>query len=300
MLTIYYNNRYNATIFAFGQTGSGKTHTITGPPEQSPDCDVEETTSFSPGIIPRSLEYLFSHIESLRASSGDDTQYTIRAAYLEIYNEQVQDLLNPGSASLAVRWSADRGFYVDNLFVVECEVLEDCLAVLEEGLRNRTTGSHRLNDKSSRSHSIMAIYIDCKTINPDDGAPVVKHGKLSFVDLAGSEKVKESRASGETLTETMNINKSLLTLGNCISALSDRRKRFGHIPYRDSKLTRLLSDSLGGTGYALMFACVSPSSFNLHETLKTLRYAQRAKKIKNRPVVQIDPVRDAVLQLRRE
>lgn len=202
--------------------------------------------------------------------------------------------MNPSNSSLPVRWTSERGFYVENLFIVECEVLDDCFAVLEEGLRNRKTGAHRLNEHSSRSHGLMTVYIESETIDPDDQRVIRKTGKVCFVDLAGSEKVKESQATGDTLTETLNINKSLLTLGNCISALADmKRKKSGngniHVPYRDSKLTKLLSDSLGGNGITLMIACISPSSYNLHETLNTLRYASRAKRIQNRPVVQMDP-----------
>ncbi|KAJ1559555.1 Kinesin- protein 12 [Cladochytrium tenue] len=293
---------YNATVFAFGQTGSGKTFTITGPEE-----GLYTSLSLA-GIIPRALEFLFQQVQALRDSSdpggGAEAGLTVnvRAAFLEIYNEQVQDLLNPGATGLAIRWTAAKGFYVESLFVADCEALDDCMAVLEEGMRNRTTGSHRLNENSSRSHSVMTVYVDTCSIDAEDGAPVRKHGKISFVDLAGSEKVKESKATGDTLTETLNINKSLLTLGNCISALADPSKRGSHIPYRDSKLTKLLSDSLGGSGLVLMIACVSPSSINLSETIKTLRYAHRAKRIQGpQPLRQsVDPVRDTVLQLRRE
>lgn len=146
----------------------------------------------------------------------------------------------------------------------------------------------------------MTLYLEGEFKDPEDGRIIRKHGKISFVDLAGSERVKESNAQGETLTETLNINKSLLTLGKCISALSDAKKRAGHIPYRDSKLTKLLSDSLGGHGLALMVACISPAVLNLTETVKTLRYAQRAKKIKNKPVVNLDPREEMLMMLRKE
>ena len=215
----------------------------------------------------------------------------------------MRDLLNAGGGqALPVRWKPDRGFYVENIFVVECEVLDDVLAALEEGLRNRKVGSHRLNEHSSRSQSIMTIYLDSETIDPEDNRLLRKHGKVSFVDLAGSEKVKESKATGNTFNEMLNINKSLLTLGNCISALADARRRstVNHIPYRDSKLTKLLADSLGGNGLALMIACVSPASYNLMETLKTLRYASRAKSIKNRPVIQMDAREELIMQLKRQ
>ncbi|KAJ3140881.1 Kinesin- protein 12 [Physocladia obscura] len=310
---------YAATIFAFGQTGSGKTFTITGPElgwNEHPD---------RLGIIPRALQLLFQELDTLRSSSSPspsrdqtettNTKFTVHATYLEIYNELVQDLLSPlssptvAASSLPVRWTAEKGFYVENAICVECMDLDDCMAVLEEGLRNRTTGAHRLNEYSSRSHSIMTVYVEsCNDASIDScdvsqqQSRVLKTGKISFVDLAGSERVRESRAKGDTLTETMSINKSLLTLGNCISALSDPKKRAGHIPYRDSNLTKLLSDSLGGSGLALMIACISPSAVNLQESLKTLRYAARARRIRNRPSIHLIHPSDqrGVLALRRE
>ncbi|KAI9152673.1 hypothetical protein H9P43_009469 [Blastocladiella emersonii ATCC 22665] len=283
---------YSATVFAFGQTGSGKTFTMTGPPPPAASPDAV-------GLIPRALRHLF---EVIAATPG--TRFTVRAAYLEIYNEQVQDLLNPSAAALPVRWKRDRGFYVENLFVVECEVLDDCLAVLEEGLRNRTTGAHALNERSSRSHSILTVYIEAEDESPpgddDDGRPAQRFGKISFVDLAGSERVKDSKTTGEALNETFNINRSLLVLGNCISALSDPKRKPGHVPYRDSKLTKLLMDSLGGNGVALMIACVSPSAHAIQETVQTLRYASRAKRIRNRPYVNVDPREQLIARLKRE
>lgn len=278
---------YAVTVFAFGQTGSGKTFTITGSETSS--------TAESQGIIPRSLNYLFDKIVS-----RPENRYTLRAAYLEIYNEQVQDLLNPSNTSLPVRWTSEKGFYVENLFVVECEVLDDCFAVLEEGLRNRTVAAHALNEHSSRSHSIMTLQIDSEVTDPQDGRVSVRQGKIHFVDLAGSEKVKESKVQGENFSEALNINKSLLTLGQCISALSDPKRKGAHVPFRDSKLTKLLADSLGGRGLSLMIACVSPSSYNINESMKTLRYAENAKRIKNKPIIQMDPREEYILQLKTE
>ncbi|KAJ7387322.1 Kinesin- protein 12 [Desmophyllum pertusum] len=292
---------YSCTAFAYGQTGSGKTYTITGPLNLESPVDKEK---FIPdpemqGLIERSFHYLFELMDN-----HSDVEYTLKASYLEVYNEKVQDLLNPSKArdSLPVRWARDRGFYVENLFFVECDRLDDLTAVLEEGLRNRQVGSHLMNDHSSRSHSMLTVYIDIESNDPEDesGYPVVKHGKLSLVDLAGSERVKETKSVGGTFAESQNINKSLLTLGNCISALSDPRKKSGHIPYRDSKLTKLLADSLGGDGITLMIACISPSSYVVQDTLNTLRYAHRAKRIKNKPVVHMDPKEKLILSLKRE
>ncbi|XP_077996432.1 uncharacterized protein LOC144449728 [Glandiceps talaboti] len=287
---------YACTTFAYGQTGSGKTHTITGPlslvREEPPNNKMF-------GLINRSFQYLFDRIKQNSESSG--ITYTLTASYLEIYNEQVKDLLNPSErANLAVRWSKTKGFYVENLFIVECESPDDLMAVVEEGLSHRQTGSNNINEYSSRSHSMLSLFIDSEPDPDDDTLYITKQGKLSFVDLAGSEKIKELGNTSDLLTETTNINKSLLTLGNCISSLSDPKKKSGYIPYRDSKLTKLLADSLGGNGVTLMIACVSPSAYCLPETMNTLRYANRAKRIKNKPVVRMDPREKLLMSLKRE
>ncbi|CAH1232328.1 KIF3A [Branchiostoma lanceolatum] len=290
---------YACTAFAFGQTGSGKTHTITGPMTMFED-DIGQDAELQ-GLIQRAFLYLFDSIGQ-RKRRDPSTVYTLKATYLEIYNEQVKDLLNPADRpNLPVRWSKEQGFYVENLFCPEFENIDDIMAVLEEGMHNRHVGSHNLNEHSSRSHTMLTLNIDSEMADPDDASMyITKHGKICFVDLAGSEKVKESKSAGDALVETTNINKSLLTLGNCISALSDPKKRSGHIPFRDSKLTKLLSDSLGGTGVTLMVACISPSAYNASETMNTLRYAVRAKRIKNKPLVRMDPREKLILSLQRE
>ncbi|KAJ8312603.1 hypothetical protein KUTeg_009976 [Tegillarca granosa] len=171
----------------------------------------------------------------------------------------------------------------------------------DEGMRNRQTGSHGLNETSSRSHSMLTLTIDSEIQDPEDeNLYLTKRGKLTFVDLAGSEKVKESNSSAETLIESNNINRSLLVLGNCISSLGDAKKRQGHIPYRDSKLTKLLADSLGGQGVTLMIACVTPSSHHAAESINTLRYASRAKRIRTKPIVKMDPREKLIMSLKRE
>ncbi|XP_046363607.2 uncharacterized protein LOC124140214 isoform X1 [Haliotis rufescens] len=173
-----------------------------------------------------------------------------------------------------------------------------------QGLRNRQTGSHGLNEFSSRSHSMLTVTIDSETQpdQEDENLYVTKRGKLSFVDLAGSEKVKDNTtgAGAGVMYESNSINKSLLVLGNCISHLGDSKRRHGHIPYRDSKLTKLLADSLGGNGVTLMITCITPSSCNVAETMNTLRYASRAKKIKTKPTVKMDPREKLILSLKRE
>ncbi|BFZ04439.1 hypothetical protein BsWGS_07478 [Bradybaena similaris] len=289
-------NGFTCTAFAFGQTGSGKTHTMTGPPAQF-YADGGSPDPRSYGIIQRSFKYLF------QLRTQQPTHKVIRASYLEIYNEQVIDLLNNSQGRyLSVRWSKNKGFYVENLFTVVCQTADDLMAVLHEGLRNRQNGSHGLNEFSSRSHSVLTVTIDSeRRLDPEEeNLYITNKGKLSFVDLAGSEKVKDSGTGGPGILESNSINKSLLVLGNCISHLGDSRRRLGHIPYRDSKLTKLLSDSLAGNGMALMIACITPSSANVTETVNTLRYASRAKRIKTKPTVKLDPRETLIVTLKRE
>ncbi|XP_063225816.1 kinesin-like protein KIF12 isoform X2 [Bacillus rossius redtenbacheri] len=286
---------FSCTAFCYGQTGSGKTHTLTGPPGMF-DRRVDPYSE-NHGLVFRSFMYLF---QLLRERS--ELHFVLKASFLEIYNEKVIDLLNPGTARkpLAVRWSKkSRGFFVENLFTVDCEELDDLLAVLEEGMRNRSVGSHSMNDYSSRSHTILTVHIISEQ-QMEDGVFISKQGKINFVDLAGSEMTKKTHSEGKTLEEANNINKSLMVLGYCIASLSDSKKKHGHIPYRDSKLTKLLADSLAGNGVTLMIACISPARSSLSETINTLRYAARAKKIRTKPIVVMDPRESLILSLKRE
>jgi regulator of replication initiation timing len=180
---------------------------------------------------------------------------------------------------MQLRWLAKSGCFVQDLVQVECDSLEDALLVYAEGMRNRKVASHQLNRDSSRSHCLMTLNL--KSV---DG----EAGRLSLVDLAGSERLAESGSEGQHAKETSHINRSLFALGNVISALADPRKRTGHIPYRDSKLTRLLENSLGGNGRTLMVACISPSDKHLDETCNTLHFASRAKNIASFATVQVD------------
>ncbi|VVC31956.1 Kinesin motor domain, conserved site,P-loop containing nucleoside triphosphate hydrolase,Kinesin motor [Cinara cedri] len=288
---------FNTTCFCYGQTGSGKTHTLTGPPGMFFNRRIEPFSK-DHGLVFRSFMYLFRLVQQRQ-----DLHFVLKASFLEIYNEKVIDLLNPGTVRkpLDVRWSRKaRNFYVDNLFMVDCEELDDLQAVLEEGMKNRTVGSHNMNECSSRSHTMLTVYITSEQQMSEDGVFITKQGKINFVDLAGSEMTKKTMSEGKTLAEANNINKSLMVLGYCIASLSDPKKRNGHIPYRDSKLTKLLSDSLAGTGVTLMIACVSPAKSNASETISTLRYAARAKKIKTKPVIVMDPREALIVTLRRE
>ncbi|XP_068633105.1 kinesin-like protein KIF12 [Battus philenor] len=285
---------FSCTVFCYGQTGSGKTHTLTGPPGL-----VEKGSSpysAEHGLIVRSFVYLFQLIRN-----RPDCNFVLKSSFLEIYNEKVIDLLNPGTSRkpLQVRWSKEsRSFYVENLFTVDCEELDDLFAVLEEGTRNRANGAHAMNAHSSRSHTLLSVRVR-RDVRSERDVTCSTHGKINFVDLAGSEMTKRTHSTGKTLEEANNINKSLMVLGYCIAQLSDGKKR-GHIPYRDSKLTKLLADSLAGNGVTLMIACIAPTRSNLSETVNTLRYAARAKKIKSKPIVKMD-ARDAlILSLKRE
>ncbi|XP_014770849.1 kinesin-like protein KIF12 isoform X1 [Octopus bimaculoides] len=282
---------YSCLVLAYGQTGSGKTHTMVGSSTQA----FLKTDVF--GVVQRAIHYLFSVFEQ-----QVNIEYTVKASHAEIYNEQIIDLLNPQPwRHLALRWSKKKNFYVENLFQVECESVNKLLSVLEEGSRNRHVGSHRANELSSRSHAIFTISIASKIRDPtDSGLWLTRKGKLIFTDLAGSEKVRNSCLSEDILTESNSINKSLLVLGKCISSLSDPKKKYGHIPYRDSKLTKLLSESLSGAGVVLLIACITPSSYSVTETINTLRYSTRAKCILTKPVVAFDPREKYIGTLKKE
>ncbi|XP_015981804.2 kinesin-like protein KIF12 isoform X6 [Rousettus aegyptiacus] len=236
----------------------------------------------------RTFAWLLDRVQNLGAP------VTLRASYLEIYNEQVRDLLSLGSSRpLPVRWNKTRGFYVEQLRVVEFGSLEALMELLQMGLSRRRSSAHTLNQASSRSHALLTLYISRQTsqqVSPVDPGEHPVGGKLCFVDLAGSEKVAATGSRGELMLEANSINRSLLALGHCISLLLDPQRKQSHIPFRDSKLTKLLADSLGGRGVTLMVACVSPSAQCLPETLSTLRYASRAQRVTTRPQAPKSPV----------
>ncbi|XP_066528992.1 kinesin-like protein KIF17 isoform X2 [Hoplias malabaricus] len=269
---------YNGTIFAYGQTGSGKSFTMQGvsdPPVQR-------------GVIPRAFEHIFETIQC-----AEDTKFLVRVSYLEIYKEEVRDLLGKDSKQkLELKENPEQGVYVRDLSMHTVHSVGECERIMEHGWRNRSVGYTLMNKDSSRSHSIFTIYLEiCKT--DDAGEDHLRAGKLNLVDLAGSERQAKTGATGDRLQEATKINLSLSALGNVISALVDGRSK--HIPYRDSKLTRLLQDSLGGNTRTLMVACLSPADNNYEESLSTLRYANRAKSIQNRPRINEDP-KDALLR----
>ncbi|XP_065702619.1 chromosome-associated kinesin KIF4 isoform X2 [Patagioenas fasciata] len=269
---------YNATVLAYGQTGSGKTYSMGGTYTASQEDEP------SVGIIPRVIELLFKEKEQRQ-----DWEFDLKVSYLEIYNEDILDLLCPSrerSCQISIREDPKEGIKIVGLTERNVTSVQDTVSCLEQGNNSRTVAATAMNSQSSRSHAIFTICINQEKKSDKNTS---FRCKLHLVDLAGSERQKKTKAEGDRLKEGININRGLLCLGNVISALGDENKKGGFVPYRDSKLTRLLQDSLGGNSHTLMIACVSPADSNLEETLNTLRYADRARKIKNKPVVNLDP-----------
>lgn len=256
---------YNATVFAYGATGCGKTHTISGTPE-------------NPGVIFLTMKELYEKIESL----SDTKIFDVSLSYLEIYNETIRDLLNPATLckNLVIREDANNKISVANLSSHRPHSVEEVMELIVQGNKNRTSSPTEANATSSRSHAVLQINVIQKG-RTGDITEEHTFATLSIIDLAGSERAAATKNRGARLNEGANINKSLLALGNCINALCDPRRR-NHVPYRDSKLTRLLKFSLGENCKTVMIVCVSPSSQHYDETLNTLKYADRAKEIKTK------------------
>ncbi|XP_071386944.1 kinesin-like protein KIF13B, partial [Centroberyx affinis] len=280
---------YNACIFAYGQTGSGKSYTMMGSAEQ-------------PGLIPRLCSSLFSRI--LREAREGES-FTVEVSYMEIYNEKVRDLLDPKGSrqTLRVREHKVLGPYVDGLSRLAVANYKDIESLMSEGNKSRTVAATNMNEESSRSHAVFNIILTHTLMDMQSGTSGEKVSKLSLVDLAGSERAAKTGAAGERLKEGSNINKSLSTLGLVISALADQgagKNKSKFVPYRDSVLTWLLKDSLGGNSRTAMVATVSPAADNYDETLSTLRYADRAKSIVNHAVVNEDPNARIIRELREE
>lgn len=269
---------YNGTIFAYGQTGCGKTFTMMGNPKN-------DTLK---GIIPRTFSQIMNII-----SERTELEFLVRVSFLEIYNENIRDLLGDPDRKLEVKEDKDKGIYVQDLNLVPTKSVEEMLDVMFRGDQNRSVGATAMNQDSSRSHSIFTIYVEVGEKVEGSSETKFRAGKLNLVDLAGSERQSKTQATGQRLEEAKKINLSLSALGNVISALVAGGKK--HVPYRDSKLTRLLQDSLGGNTKTLMIAAISPADYNFDETLGTLKYASRAKMIQNKPTVNEDP-KDAMLK----
>ncbi|QKX64522.1 uncharacterized protein TRUGW13939_11697 [Talaromyces rugulosus] len=256
-------NGYNGTVFAYGQTGAGKSYTMMG-------TDIDD--DMGKGIIPRIVEQMFASI----LTSPSNIEYTVRVSYMEIYMERIRDLLVPQHDNLPVHEEKSRGVYVKGLLEIYVSSVEEVYEVMRRGGAARAVSATNMNQESSRSHSIFVITVTQKNVETGSA----KSGQLFLVDLAGSEKVGKTGASGQTLEEAKKINKSLSALGMVINALTDGKST--HIPYRDSKLTRILQESLGGNSRTTLIINCSPSSYNDAETVSTLRFGVRAKAIKNK------------------
>ena len=255
---------YNGTVLAYGQTSSGKTYTMQG--------EMEEQSK--QGIIPRMISHVFKHIYK-----HEDTDFMIKVSMIEIYQEKIRDLFDVSRVNLNIREDSIKGIYVDGASERYVGCPNDVLALLEMGSANRAQAATNMNEHSSRSHSIFILTIN--QTNKKEGYS--KIGKLYLVDLAGSEKISKTGATGHTLEEAKIINKSLTTLGRVINNLTDGKST--HIPYRESKLTRVLQESLGGNSKTCLIITCSPSIYNESESLSTLRFGERAKKIKNKPKI---------------
>ncbi|KAH0758931.1 hypothetical protein KY290_022424 [Solanum tuberosum] len=302
---------YNGTVLAYGQTGSGKTYTM------GTNYNGEEQTG---GVIPMVMNTIFSRAEAMKES----TELLIRVSFIEIFKEEVFDLLDqnaiafcktdgaakptggPARVPIQIRETVHGGITLAGVTEAEVRTKEEMACFLLRGSVARATGSTKMNSQSSRSHAIFTISLEqkklsnCSSGSTNDDGDDILCAKLHLVDLAGSERAKRTGADEMRLREGIHINKGLLALGNVISALGDdkKRKEGAHIPYRDSKLTRLLQDSLGGNSKTVMIACVSPADTNAEETLNTLKYANRARNIQNKAIVNRDPMAAQMQRMR--
>lgn len=288
---------FNCTVFAYGQTGSGKTHTIFGP-----DHSMDEDQPELHGVLPRLLEDLFARFKT-EAREHENVEFLCKGGLVEIYNERIHDLLDSASESnLQLRESMQRGVYVEGQTEVVFDTAQEALDTVKRGAEGRRVGATAMNRESSRSHTVFTLTLESR--KPDaDGVIVSRKSRVNIVDLAGSERQKLTKATDERLVEANYINKSLLCLGTVISSLAALADTTApslrpHIKYRDSKLTFLLRDSLGGNSKTHMIANVNPSMHFIGETLSTLKFAQRAKRIRNRAKVNEDLASASLAQLR--
>ncbi|KKY14447.1 putative kinesin family protein [Phaeomoniella chlamydospora] len=281
---------YNNCIFAYGQTGSGKSYSMMGYGEDA-------------GVIPRICRNMFERIGEIQKDSN--VQCTVEVSYLEIYNERVRDLLNPATkGNLKVREHPSTGPYVEDLAKLVVRSFQEIENLMDEGNKARTVAATNMNETSSRSHAVFTLTLSQKRHDVETNMDTEKVAKISLVDLAGSERATSTGATGARLKEGAEINRSLSTLGRVIAALADlssgKKKNASMVPYRDSVLTWLLKDSLGGNSMTAMIAAISPADINFEETLSTLRYADSAKRIKNHAVVNEDPNARMIRELKEE
>ncbi|KAG9482484.1 kinesin-like protein KIF1B isoform X8 [Eleutherodactylus coqui] len=281
---------YNVCIFAYGQTGAGKSYTMMG--------KQEETQA---GIIPQLCEELF---EKINCNNNDEVSFSVEVSYMEIYCERVRDLLNPkNKGNLRVREHPLLGPYVEDLSKLAVTSYTDIADLMDAGNKARTVAATNMNETSSRSHAVFTIVFTQRRLDIETNLSTEKVSKISLVDLAGSERADSTGAKGTRLKEGANINKSLTTLGKVISALAEvskKKKKSDFIPYRDSVLTWLLRENLGGNSRTAMVAALSPADINYDETLSTLRYADRAKQIKCNAIINEDPNAKLVRELKDE
>ncbi|XP_009627869.1 kinesin-like protein KIN-12B [Nicotiana tomentosiformis] len=297
---------FNSSVFAYGQTGSGKTYTIWGLANALLEGNL---TSDQQGLTPRVFQRLFERIQEEQIKHSDkQLMYQCRCSFLEIYNEQITDLLDPSQRNLQIREDVRTGVYVENLTEECVSTMKDVTKLLMKGLSNRRTGATSINAESSRSHSVFTCVVESRCKRMADGLSCLKSSRINLVDLAGSERQKLTGAAGERLKEAGNINRSLSQLGNLINILAEvsQTGKHRHIPYRDSKLTFLLQESLGGNAKLAMICAISPVQSCKSETFSTLRFAQRAKAIKNKAVVNeemqddVNVLREVIRQLKDE
>ena len=270
---------YSCTIFAYGQTGTGKTFTMEG--EKSDGAQYSWENDPKSGIIPRTMNHLFDELNS----SGNE--FSVQVSLIEIYNEEIMDLLSMSTTVEKLKMYDDSkgGVKIKGMSEVGVKNKDDIYGIMERGSQKRKVASTQMNAQSSRSHCVFQIKMNMKVVQEDKagiGEEYIRQGRLYLVDLAGSENVGRSGAQNQRAREAGNINQSLLALGRVITGLVEASP---HIPYRESKLTRLLQDSLGGSTKTSIIATISPSSCSVEETLSTLDYARRAKNIKNKPTV---------------
>jgi hypothetical protein len=270
---------FNTSLFAYGQTGSGKSYSMVGYGEDK-------------GIIPKVADNIFQRIDTER-QNGSSTNFSVECTMMEIYNEEIRDLLNPGKNppnGLKIRDHPKTGPYVEGLTPVLVKNYAEISTLMDKGTATRTVASTNMNKTSSRAHTLFSIIFTQTTDN--SGKASQKVSKISLVDLAGSERLNSTGATGQTMKEGININLSLTNLGNCISALAEigsGKNPKAFVPYRNSVLTHIMKESLGGNSKTIMIAAISPAAINHDETLGTLRYADRAKRIKNQAIVNEDP-----------
>ncbi|XP_032532487.1 kinesin-like protein KIF27 isoform X6 [Chiroxiphia lanceolata] len=285
---------YNATVFAYGQTGSGKTYTIGG--DHIASVAVDEK-----GIIPRAIQELFQHI-----SENRNINFYVKVSYIEVYKEELRDLLELETSvkELHIREDEKGNTVIVGAKEFQVECADEVLSLLESGNAARRTGTTQMNEHSSRSHAVFTISIcqkqSAESQKNTDAARDLIASKFHFVDLAGSERVAKTGNTGERFKESIQINSGLLALGNVIRALGDPKRKSVHIPYRDAKITRILKDSLGGNAKTVMITCISPSSLDFDESLNSLKYANRAKNIRNKPVVNYNPEKDRIDEMELE